>query len=199
MRLLTGFSSFRLAQRKMRTAETSKRLIVFLALSCLLVDPMVSTFTWLHYKKAMVKKEVKRRIVEGIDRDELVLLKFSKKETKTKLRWSHPKEFEYNHKMYDIVETKTEEDTVYYWCWYDHEETMLNRHLEEVAHQALGKGPKIRKEGLLLIPQFKSLYFLFSFLNDVSIPYFLCERVDLFIGLSSQILIQPPSPPPQSA
>lgn len=181
----------------MNPADILKSLTVILLLSCLLIDPMISAFTWLQYKKTVVKKEVKRQINEGMDKDELVLLIFSKEETQTKLRWEHPREFEYNHKMYDIVKTKTVGDTVYYWCWYDHEETMLNRQLEEVADQALGKSQKTRKEIAPLMPYFKTLYCLFSFHSVVSIPQLLSERMDLFYHLYSKVFIQPPTPPPQ--
>jgi len=184
-------------KRKISTLESFKSIVVFVLLSCLLVDPMIGTFTWLHYKKTMVKKEVERQILEGIDKDELIIFKFSKEETRTKLRWEHPREFEYNHKMYDIVETKTVGNTVYYHCYYDHEETMLNRELEELAKKALGEKPKIRKEIMLLTPHFKSLYCLFSFHGEVSISRLIYKQAGLFYHLYSQILIQPPTPPPQ--
>jgi hypothetical protein len=181
----------------MDKADTFKGIIVFVLLSCLLVDPMVGNFTWLHYKKIMVQKEVKRHIIQGMDKDNLVLLKFSKQETQTKLIWSHPGEFEYNRKMYDIVETKTMGNTVYYWCWYDHEETMLKRQLEEVADRALGKSPKFKKEIAPLIPYFKTLYCLFYSHGNISIPQVWYKQVGLSYHLYSQILIQPPTPPPQ--
>jgi hypothetical protein len=183
--------------KKSNLADHFRYPTVFLLLSCLLIDPMTGAFTWLHYKKAVIKKEVKKHIIDGIEKDELVLLKFSKKETETELLWSHPREFEYNHKMYDIVKTKTEGDTVYYWCWYDHEETMLKREMEKVADQALGKKQKIREEIALLISFSKTLYFPFSFNSDVIILDFLCNQVDLFYDLYSQIFVKPPTPPPQ--
>lgn len=198
MRLLKESTPYRLLKRKTDTAVTLKSITVIILLSSLLIDPMVGTLTWLHYKKSVVKKEVKRHIIKGIDNDNLVLLKFSKQETQTELRWSHPGEFEYDRKMFDIVKTKTEGDTVYYWCWYDHEETMLNRKLENIADQALGKSPNVRKEIALLISPSKILYFPFSFSSDLSIPDFLCNQVDLFYSLSSQIFFKPPTPPPQT-
>jgi len=181
-----------------KTTDTSfKSIIACLLLSCLFVDPIVGAFTWIHQKKRNIKREVKRQIIEGIDKDKLVLLKFSKEETKTKLRWEHSREFEYEHKMYDIVETKIVGDTVYYWCWYDHEETMLNRQLEDLANQALGKNPKARPEIILVISFFKSLYCTFSLNGDVSIPRLFYRQDVLFCHIYSQNFIQPPTPPPE--
>jgi len=197
MRLFKKSKSPEILKKISGTANRFKYLTVFMLLSCLLIDPMVGTFTWMHYKKTLVKKDVQKKINKGIDQDKLVLLQFSKKETETELRWSHPREFEYNHKMYDIVETKTEGDTVYYWCWYDHEETMLKREMEKVADKALGKDCKIGNETAILMSIAKNLYFPFLWNGDVSVPDILCHQDILFYHLYSQILFQPPTPPPQ--
>ncbi len=177
--------------------DTFKSIITGLLLSCVLVDPVVATFTWLHYQKTIVKKEVNRQIIAGIDKDDLVLLKFSKEDAQTKLRWEHSKEFEYNHQMYDVVETMTLGDTIYYWCWWDREESKLNRQLEELAAQALVKDSKIREKLERLISCFKSLYCTFSFNWNVSVPELLYKQFCLFSYLYSSIIIQPPTPPPQ--
>lgn len=197
MRLFTESASLILPKRTRILADKLKFLTVFMLLSCLLIDPMVGTFTWIHYKKSLVKREVQKQINQGIDENKLVVLKFSKQETQTELRWSHPREFEYKQKMYDIVETKTVGDTVYYKCWYDHEETMLNRQLEEAAEQIFEKSPKISNEIAILMSSSYTLYCPFSLYEDISIPKFLCHQVDLFYDLYSQILAKPPTPPPQ--
>lgn len=118
---------FGMLRRKTSSVGTFKSITAGLLLCCVFVDPVIASFTWLYYQKAIIKREVKRQIIAGIDEDDLVLLKFSKEEAKTKLRWEHSKEFEYNRQMYDVVKTMTLGGMVYYWCWLDHEETKLNR------------------------------------------------------------------------
>ncbi len=184
-------------RRTTKTFSTFKSIITGLLLCCALVDPVVATFTWLHYQKTIVKKEVKRQIIAGIDKDDLVLLKFSKKEAQIKLRWEHSKEFEYNQQMYDVVETGTLGDTVYYWCWLDQKETKLNRQLEELSAQALGKDNKIREKNERLISFFNSLYFAASFNWNGSTPELFYRQFCLFSDLYSSITIPPPAPPPQ--
>lgn len=76
---------------------------------------------------------------------ELVLLKFIKAETQTQLRWEHAGEFEYRGQMYDVVETIMKGDSIYFRCWWDHEETKLNSQLDELLAVMLGTNP-IRKE-----------------------------------------------------
>ncbi|MFW6129265.1 MAG: hypothetical protein ACOC6P_03345 [Candidatus Aminicenantaceae bacterium] len=199
MRLFTEYAQPVLQKKSTKSFHPYKNITIFLLLSLLVIDPMLVTFTWLQHKKTIVKKEVKRQIKEGIDKDEIVLLTFTKEETQTKLRWEHPREFEYNHRMYDIVKSMTEGDTVYYWCWYDHEETMLNRRLKELKDQASGKSHKIRKYTALILSTSESLTCLFPYNGDVSIPKLFYKQDGLFYHFSSQIFIQPPTPPPQSS
>ena len=94
---------------------------IFLLL-CLVV-PIATTFTFLHFHKKQIRREVKRKIIAGIDKNELILLRLSEIESQTKLNWKHSKEFEFNQQMYDIVETEVKGDTIYYWCMRDTKET----------------------------------------------------------------------------
>jgi len=174
-----------------------KRLLAFLILAGLVFDPVAGTFTWLQYKKSAVKQEVRKQIEEGMDSDKLILLKFSKEETRTKLRWEHSREFEYERKMYDVVRTKTVGDSVYFWCWYDHEETMLNRRMEELASKAAEGHSKTQQEIVPLISCSESLYCIFSEDLTISLLDNLDKPLNLSSYLYSQILFQPPTPPPQ--
>jgi len=90
-------------------------------------------FSYLHFEKAAIKREIKWKMIAGMDMEELVLLKFSKEETETKLRWEHSKEFEYDGQMYDVVSKEIKGDSIYYRCWWDHEETALNKKLQKLV------------------------------------------------------------------
>lgn len=172
-------------------------LIIFSLLFCILFDPVIGAYTWLQYKKAVIKQEVKSQINDGIDQSKLVLLEFTQDEIQTELRWEHSREFEYNHKMYDVVRTEADSDTVYYWCWYDHEETMLNRKLDELTDQAAKNNPKSREEQALLVSNQETLYCMFSFNWNFSLCELLNKPSGLFSHLCPQIYSQPPTPPPQ--
>ena len=97
-------------------------------------------------------------MISGIDSDELVLLKFTDEESQTLLHWEHSKEFEYKGEMYDVVESKTEEDTVYYWCWWDNEETELNKQLDDLVAFVLGNDPGRKGSQKQVEDFYKSLY-----------------------------------------
>ncbi|UAB81551.1 hypothetical protein INR76_01960 [Marixanthomonas sp. SCSIO 43207] len=108
-----------------------KKIFASLLLLCLLL-PSAGTYVWLSFHKKQLKKEVKHKIIAGLDKEDLVYLKFSKVDAQKNLEWKHSKEFKYKGQMYDIVETKITKDSIAYWCWWDYEETKLNKKLNKV-------------------------------------------------------------------
>ncbi|MBE0638498.1 MAG: hypothetical protein IH598_08260 [Bacteroidales bacterium] len=174
----------------------SKKLISISLLFCL-IAPLAGTFTWLHVKRQLVKKEVKWKMIAGLDRDELVVLRFTKEETLNLLNWKHSKEFEFNGEMYDIVETVAIEDSVFYYCWWDHEETHLNKKLNSLLAHAAGQNEQSKDRLNKICQFFKGLYFddLTSqkdqqFTNQLKITFFYTEKYN-------SLFFPPPVPPPQ--
>lgn len=136
-------------------------------------------------------------MIAGINHDELVLLKFTSEEQQKELKWNHSKEFEFNGQMYDIVETTTKGDTTYYRCWWDHEETNLNKQLKELVSNAMGNNP-MRKQNQNRLQQFYRLLYLPEPQYD-SI-FFSAEQQthQSFVLFSfSKISHSPPSAPPE--
>lgn len=122
----------------------------------------------MQYQKKEVKSEVKWKMIAGIDREELILLKFTEKEKDSLLNWKHSKEFEYQDNMFDVVETETVGDTTYYWVWWDHKETELNKQLDELIVQVLGNNPQKQEKQDQLIEFYKKLY-CDNFENTISL------------------------------
>jgi hypothetical protein len=151
----------------------------------------------LQHQNKLVKKEVKWNMIAGIDKEELVLLKFTEEEKQTVLNWKHSREFEYRGEMYDIVTTERLGDTTYYWLWWDHEETKLNKQLSGLVAFALGHHPDHQEKQQRLNDFFKSLYF-----NDIIV----INKTDIFQKKATNFadklfyksyLFQPPAPPPK--
>ncbi len=160
--------------------------------------PFATTFTLLHYQKKQLKRSIKQKIIEGIDQRELVLLKFSKKDTKSLLRWEHSKEFEYKKEMYDVVEKIETTDTITYWCWWDNEETKLNRQLSDLLNNVWDQNPNKQQKQQKLIQYAKNWY---SHPANCSIPIDFGQLISLspiahFESISSRYL-ESPSPPPK--
>ncbi|HRJ35831.1 MAG TPA: hypothetical protein PK610_07570, partial [Flavobacteriales bacterium] len=114
-----------------------------------------------HFQKMELRKSIKHKIIAGIDRGQLTLIKATPKNEHL-LHWHHSKEFEYQGEMYDIVEKSVSGDTTIYWCWWDNEETALNKTLNDLWLYALGKVPNSNKQSQLLDFFFKSIYHDYS-------------------------------------
>ncbi|MBL6445897.1 hypothetical protein JMN32_06235 [Fulvivirga sp. 29W222] len=174
-----------------------KRRLLVIALLLCMVAPFLGTFTWLSYEKKQVRKELKKQLIAGIDKSELVLLKFTPKQN-SKLNWEHEKEFEFNGQMYDVVAKDTIDGVIHYWCWWDHEETQLNKKLQNLLANALGgdmereqrKGKTIRFYSSLFFSQNTAL--LFQSNGEEIEKHYTYTREAYFHTLS------PPIPPPKA-
>jgi len=171
--------------------------IISILLLLVLTAPVAGTYLWLQLKKQVIKKEIKWKMIDGIDRNELVLLSFTVKESETLLRWKHAREFEFRGEMYDIAEVITKGDSVFYYCWWDHEETALNIKLNSLVAHAAGKSTQSQDKVKQVIQFFKSLYFN-EFRIDDAPPQTTCISKNFhytFIVKTSGN--SPPAPPPK--
>jgi len=86
--------------------------IATLLIVCLLM-PLAGSYLFLHFKKNKIRKEVTALINSGIKEKDLLVLKFTKEESETKLNWKHSREFIYNGRMYDIVNQSQQGDSLF--------------------------------------------------------------------------------------
>lgn len=171
------------------------RLTGISLLFCFVV-PMIATYTSLHFQKQLIRKEVKRQIIAGIDKSELFLLKFTKQESHTLLKWKHNKEFEYQHEMFDVVETETCGDTLSLWCWRDSKETKLSKQLDKLLDYVFGHDSRRMVNQKRLSNFYKSLYCE----HDVATQMLTClpeQPVPAYHFSLSKVVHQPPAPPPK--
>ena len=120
--------------------------------------PVAMTYTVFQFQKKKIKKEIKRRMIAGMDRDELVLLSFSSIDRLNKLEWEHAKEFKYQCVMYDVESRESCGDIINYWCWKDDEETKLNKDLDHLVHYALQTDDERKDTQNRLFDFFKVFY-----------------------------------------
>lgn len=129
-----------------------------IVLVALLFLPLWGTFGYLTVQKKQVQKSVKRQIMKGIDREELIFMAFSQEELQTKLNWKHAKEFELNGEMYDIVERNETLDSAFYWVWWDNDETELNRRVNRIAAAVFGSSPQQHEQSQVVQHFYQSLF-----------------------------------------
>jgi hypothetical protein len=121
--------------------------------------PLLSAMGFMYIQKKQIIREVKWKIIDGLQKEELVLIKLTIEESKKELYWEHSKEFEYKGEMYDLVEKKSFEDSVYYWCWWDHRETALNKRLTQLVDSLLGNNHQRQKNKERAIDFYSFLFF----------------------------------------
>ena len=137
-----------------------------------LIAPVAVTYIWLQHRKAVVRKEVKWKMIAGIDKKELVFFEFSHTENQQKLKWKHSKEFEFNGEMYDVVKKVITANTIQYWCWWDHEETKLSKQLSKLLAGAYQSDVPLNHKKQEIVSFYKSLFYseIFNW-NPIFIPF----------------------------
>ena len=175
-----------------------KAKLLSLFLLAALVVPITATFIILKKQQKQVRKEVKWKMIAGIDKSELVLLKFKSSETGQLLDWKHSKEFQYSGEFYDVVETEFQNDSVFYWCWWDSKETELNAKLQSILLDNYQNNPEHQSKSQHFKSFIKTLFVEEHFILQTKFinkskrqQYFTTQTIQTNMGL------QPPSPPPQ--
>lgn len=134
-----------------------KRKILSIALLLSLVLPILGIAGWLFYQKFKVRQEVRQLLIEEIDKEKLSIIRISKR-NKAVLKWEHSKEFEYKGEMFDMVFAEEHSDSLYYWCWPDHQETELNRQLASLTRSILESDPRRQENKSRVYSFLKSLF-----------------------------------------
>ncbi|MDN3724259.1 hypothetical protein QRD02_07680 [Aequorivita sp. SDUM287046] len=176
-----------------------KQRLIALILLFILIAPAATLYFYMQFEKSAIKREIKWKMIAGLDKKELVVLKFTKTETKTKLRWEHSKEFEYDGQMYDIVSTEMKGDSIFYTCWWDHEETKLNKKLKKLVASAFDQNEENQRN------QQNFHNYLWSFFCNVPFKWqakqpqqivLVCEN-EMLATIFDSLQNSPPTPPPK--
>jgi len=173
-----------------------KRLIsIVLIIS--ITAPFGISYSIFQFQKYTVRKEVKKQLVSKINKDNLVLIKLSKKEADEKLEWEHSREFEYLGTMYDVIDGETRNDSVFYWCWEDNEETKLNIKLNALLEKTAAPD-QINNENLKQLSNFLSTLF-YSHENpfDISRNKDRATFSSCYLNFYSTLPTDPQTPPPK--
>jgi hypothetical protein len=178
-----------------------KQLFIRAFLFFCLATPVVATVLVVRSIEKEIKevqKTVKWKMIDGLDREELVLLKFTEEEKQNLLDWKHAREFQYQGEMYDIVSSEQHNDTTYYWCWWDYEETALNKRLATILDNTLGENTKPNDHQTKLFQFLKSLFYEADDTDLVATNYkspqnYTCQSTHYLSRASNT-----PTPPPKA-
>jgi hypothetical protein len=110
-------------------------------LTIVLLAPIAGSLIFFELRKSFIRNEVENKILSGLSQKEIMTLKFSLAETKTRLNWKHAREFEFEGQMFDIMDINLVGDTVIVSCFLDQKETRLKIQKEKIIAKALGHDP----------------------------------------------------------
>ncbi len=170
--------------------------IVFLFVLC---APVATIYTFLQFEKSAIRRDIKGRMIAGMEHEELTLLKFTKEEVKTQLLWEHSKEFEYNGQMYDVVSQEIKGDSIFYRCWWDYKETKLNKKLKKMVASAFDQNEDNRALQKSFFSYLGSFFCtdLFKWEVEASFNSEVVYKNVLHQTIFNSIKITPPIPPPK--
>lgn len=103
-----------------------KKSIAFL-FALTLLAPFIGVYLGFRMEKVRISKLAKHLIINKLNINELKELTFNLSDTMSELNWEHPLEFEYHGRMYDVVKSIKNADSITYWCYCDDAETSLNQ------------------------------------------------------------------------
>lgn len=174
-----------------------KRTVAVILFFCLLA-PYIGTVTLFHAARERVRSEVKRKLIQGADRKELVRISLPTRELNTRLRWIHEREFELENTMFDVVERKVTGDSTHLLCWNDHAETGINRQLTRLIASAAREDPFAADARKNITDWFKIIGIPLPWRGieapeRTGKPHILCFNQEA----ESSCSIRPPSPPPK--
>lgn len=173
------------------------KTLCILLLFASLAAPLLGGWLWLEVEKKLVKREVKHRMMEGLDPSELTRLAFTPEAAQTALEWEHAGEFECRGEMYDVVESFKKGDSVVYLCWWDHEETALNLELRARVQQALQDDSARQEQQRELVFFLKNIFLEKTEMRVVCSLLFENQLVVKGGKLLATRCASPPGPPPE--
>ncbi len=173
-----------------------KNQITVFVLFFSLFAPLIVTIIWLQHEKTKTRQEVKWKLISGIDKENLVLLKFTLTEYLQNSNLSNSKEFEYHGQMYDLVEKEIKGNNMWLWCWEDRKETSFDKKLNDLVVGAFSNNPQNKDTQERLNVFFKSFFFT-SITKDIFTQN---QVLKIYADISIKIKTPanpPSSPPPQ--
>jgi len=148
-------------------------------------------------KRSQIRKEVKWKMIAGLDKEELVFMTFSIQDSQEKLNWKHSKEFEYKGEWYDVVQQEVVGDSIRFHLWWDHEETKLSQQLRHLIVMTVSQDSQHQENQKGIVKLFKSLFFKTNTTSNVIV---VVENTKRFLSwnesLPNSCLINLEGPPP---
>lgn len=121
--------------------------------------PAIGTWGLFTYQQRCIRKEIKQKIKAGVPIEQQTQLKFSAAEMESALFfWVNDHEFKYKGTAYDILSQVTQNDTTYFSCIRDEDETRLFKALDEQVSLILNQEGTSKERKQNVIRFYKNLF-----------------------------------------
>lgn len=159
--------------------------------------PILSSYLYLSTERYLVKKAVKRMIINGMEEDQLIAFTFSAHDSAEVLQWKHAREFQFEGEMYDIVRFEfAGGDSTRYICWHDRDETRLNEQIASLLPTIFGHHEQTRQTKDRLYQFYTHLFYEYTSVELKPLngsPLLLSSFDQLYSAYQPSVV----SPPPQ--
>lgn len=183
-------------------------LILFLlqlrqGFACLLIGifclPALGTWGLFSLQQQRIRKEIKQKIKAGVPLSQQTLLGFSKNELESgTLSWMNDHEFRYQGVAYDVLKKTSQQDSIYFSCIRDEDETRLFKTLDDQVSKILNQDESSKSQKENTFRFYRNLFFADFNPNAQCLLGQSQDRCTHFVeGLSSG-LITPENPPPET-
>ena len=178
-----------------------KKILLYTGIFVLLLavaSPIFIAFLSYNIQLKKIKHQVKHELILNTSKSDLVSFTFKyNSENFKSLKWKHCGEFEFNGKMFDIVEADSSENEVYYLCFPDKQETALNLQFNDLLNQRYANDESSNKNQRLISNFIRSLFLPEIKDDDVFDSKYLLKHKDYYSLIFYQVYIERHSPPPQ--
>lgn len=165
-----------------------------------IMAPLSFAFVSYHWQLKMIKREVKEQLIQETPQSAFVEFSFRLGDSNFKsLRWEHEHEFEYDHKMFDIVEADTLGQLVHYLCFPDKQETALNALFKQKLKERYSQDRPAQNKANQILSFIYGLYFVNDSLEKVFNPLSKQQQFAAYLKLDTQVCLDELSPPPQTS
>jgi hypothetical protein len=170
--------------------------------ACLLIGifclPALGTWGLFSLQQQRIRKEIKQKIKAGVPLSQQTLLGFSKIELESGiLSWMNDHEFQYQGVAYDVLKKTSQQDSIYFSCIRDEDETRLFKTLDDQVSKILNQDKNTHNQKENTFRFYRNLFFANSNPNTQYFMDLSKEQSISFVEDLSSRISSPENPPPE--
>jgi len=161
--------------------------------------PVSATYFLFKIRQTGIRHSIEKVVDEGVAEHEIKVLKIPYSvEKHGDFERTEENEFKYMGKMYDVVRFEKHENSTWYWCIWDEDETALENKMKVAERRAAGAFAYNENTEEMISFFLNSLYIHNSeYVFYYSVKYLIATRPSQrYIRLNRSLT--PPTPPPQA-